>query len=374
MDAGSVDSAQALLDYTLKNKMIRETLQMNIRGCVTGLADTDVCNVTIEGPDREGTFFMHMSKADLDNFKRFASTTITYLPRDEPAGHALMITHNQRTQSCYIYDPNGGVDKTNYSDEKISGFVKAVHRGLLRPLLEEPFAVSFQTVFEGLQSHERMLSKRLISELQDDTYSELFEVETRSRLIRYLITDGGFCVTWSTFMVVDNCHSNLLCYSLIEAAFVHYGEHARKLITYFVKYTWLKKFYANLGMLFYEDEEPSKAMEDFLMKMALSIFVRLLAQYFLDQNALGAHLGQKEPWWPSAAQKRGEDYANAAKTLFALITPKGPLLDLEKKFQKAKTVLPKSRFPFVKDGTEKTVFEFAVNAKNPIPVARERLQ
>ena len=363
-----------LLDYTLKNKMIKETLQMDIQGIVTDIPDTDVSNVSIIGPDHEGTCFLHMSQADRDNFEKFASTTITFLPTDETVAHALMITYNQRTQSCYIYDPNGGIDKTNFSDAKISGFVKAVHRGLLRPLLAEPFAVSFQTGFEGLQSHEKMLSKKLISQLQDDTYSDLFEVETRSKLIRYLIMDGGFCKTLSVFMVIDNYQTKLVCYSLIKRAFVHNDEQARMLIKYFVKYKWLNRFCVDLGITYYEDEEPPKAMEDFLMEMALPIFVRLLAQYFLDQNALGAHLGQKEPWWPSAAQRRGQDFHTAAETLFTLITPKGPLLDFKKHFQNAKTVFLKSSFPFKKDGTKQTVFQFAVETQTPIPFTREQLQ
>lgn len=368
-----VDKNESLLDYTFRNKfsLVEETLAMKIRGHVTDIPDSDVCNVTVKGPDHAGTFFLHMSKADLDNFKKFASTTITYFPTGEKAGHALMITHNHKTQAYHIYDPNGAPELTNFSKENLLGFVKAVHRGLLRPLLAEPFAVSFQTFFEGIQGNERMRSFNLISRLKGNAYNKLLNARMRSKLINYLTPRGGFCKTWSTFMVVDNFQTGLVCYSLFEAAFVYNNARTLDVIEHMLTLKWLKKFCHELGVIY--EGEPPKAVKDLLMEMALPIFVRVLAQYFLDQSAKGAHLGQEQRWWPVASGRTGKDFAEANYTLVTLITPEGPLLDFEKNFDNAKKDLHKSRFPFVNDRTTKTVYEFAIDAKDPIPRRRAQL-
>ena len=367
-----VKNNENLLQYTLRNKSIQETLQLKLRGYVTDLADTDVCNIMVMGPNEAGTFFLHMSEADLDSFKKFASTTIMLQPMGARVAHALILTYNKQTQSCHIYDPNGRLENTNFPETTIRGFVKAVHRGLLRPLLQEPFAVSFQSFSDGLQNREGLNSQILLIKLLDYNYHNWLPVETKGKLINYLVAEGGFCVTWSIFMVVDNCKCNLACYTLIESAFVYKRTESRDVFNSIVELFWLKKFCAELGVKY--EGKPPDAVRKLLREMALPLFVRLLAQYFLDQNAMGTHLGQEQRWWPDLAENTSSNVVKNMKTLFGLITPSGPLLDMEKKFDTARRKLFKSRFPFVHDGTDKKIFAFSVDAENPIERQRAEMQ
>lgn len=320
-------SEQSLLDYAANHDIIEQALILRIRGTALIEPDSTFCEITIKGPpDGDGEFTALISNNDVANFKKFKSVHIVYNSSPNPK-HTLFLTQNQKTKSYDIYDPNGAVEYT-LPPKAGGGLIKAVHRGLLHPLISSsglapsaPLSISFQSQ-PGLQAIEKVQSDAVVELLGRVVYKEALKLNIRRRLVLYLKNAKAFCYSWSLFKVIDNTKASLGFYDLIEGAFVYNEPRYKHALELAATRKWWEPFKADIQC------EPTTArikdaIETLFRAMALPIFIRTLAYYFYRMSKGGRHLGDdSKAWWGQRSSSR-ETLEFYAEKMIGEITPIG---------------------------------------------------
>ena len=382
---------------------ITETLSLVIQGMRIGKEDETYCAITVHG-SLKGTGIMsaEISNVDASNFHKFGVVYVVYKPTRELAGdkkkvwpdsHALFLVRNKRNQSCDLYDPNGTF-MVSYP-EAAKGIIKAVHRGLLRPLLDQsrfnpetPLSVSFQNQNVGLQLVENRSRASALGLLSLDTYQAVLGMAA-SRLQNYLSQDhSGFCVTWAIFRVVDNFDAPITLYNCVEGAFLYkqpeYSVHFKRV----AQNLWFKQFKDDIGQSGDVDSHTNHMLLVLFDHMVLSIFTRILALSFVQNATSKQDLTTRNLWWP-APKRQTETFEDFLKRSIELIwfntqhpeKSKGVLhviedLDINLKFGQmpgfaATRYIPYYHFPFPpksKQGKRRTeaLWKFEVDLDKPI--------
>lgn len=360
----------SLIDYTVDLKRFVQTLSVDIDCIALEEPDPSMSRVEVVGPFGENdSFSLAVSQADIDNFERYASTVLIYSPIDEES-HALILTRNSKTKEYELYDPNGSLYDT-YPRHALH-LKKAVHLGLLRPLIApdvksplNPFSLSFQSSPSGLQNVEKDQTDDIIYDVRADMYNRLLGREAKDKLIEYLEAADGFCYTWAVFKVVDCATaqgSSHGFYSLFEEAYLTQGQRFRLTIEGFVNRLWLERFIAELLETPAGIHEVARQQAKALLKrLALPLFVRLLAAFFLRKREKGLDLQSAHDWWPELGSS-GIDNIHA---IVKCVSPDTKLLDWKRKFEDF-TDIGLTYFPFrtIKNFKDDPLCKFIVHTKN----------
>tara|TARA_Y100000289_G_scaffold63924_1_gene75057 strand:+ start:166 stop:1557 length:1392 start_codon:yes stop_codon:yes gene_type:complete len=151
----------------------------------------------------EPSVAVNISKRDRMFFKEHGVMILSIFVRESYGstwlGHELVIVRDPTLNKCRIFDPNGGIHITYGSEDiKILAIREAVQKGLLLGLdPTEHFEVEFVDNDIDLQ----------VKETKDQERAMQFENKPEPRywpitdILRY--DPDGFCVTWSTFRMID---------------------------------------------------------------------------------------------------------------------------------------------------------------------------
>ena len=228
---------------------------------------------------KDGTYTALISAGDCNAFEEFGACVVGLsTSRGE---HTLLMTFDETTDTCSIFDPNGSIADTyaTIDPSELKGLCKAIHMGLLRALVSRKgnstvFNISFQAPTSGLQTHEkktavmfRRYHATALTVAQMHDFNESF------------LNTNGFCNSWSLFRFVDHIYNKQKLYNFVEDIFLRlqplywFGDTAEKIF-----YNQFVKDMSQKGL-----EHDLVTFKELLP----CIFIRLLATYFVLQSDKG---------------------------------------------------------------------------------------
>ena len=281
-----------------------ETLTLRITGTRLETDDQTYCGVEIRGPKDGGAgiYSAIISSQDALVFRLYKCIDVSLALGEysHTTGHSICLIWNSRLETCELHDPNGSVENT--FPDIAPGLVKAIHRGLLRPLISpeldnpaSPFSVSVQNVY-AIQVLEQEMCARAAEKI-----AQLEEGSLKQKLVAViplLDDNGGFCVGWTLFKQLDNYRNELKFYDHVQKVMqqfdidnaLEHGGVANNFIA--AAYgIWIDAFCEQFDLS--AGEGAQSEVHDLFDYLAVPILLRLLCAYFYHCFSANVRLGMQ---------------------------------------------------------------------------------